>query len=587
LIFVISINNYQQKLEKKTILKMVVSIAYSVQCFRDLSLNYKNSEEKIVYEKFMTTIKCNYNISMLALRQHLQSLYPFLIIDDITDLDGEPVMWDQELRQVWKGYQSFKDEFDEDYFSQDDEDNNNLPLPDETIYIFVRSHFFDDDKTNLEKFHQLIKEHPYSDNLIKESKQYDISDEYCVKFPSGEKYSFNGHSYDGLEGNNTLIDQLLTSSEKYIITNTETNQAIELSTQQCIIVDSYNHRSLYKPYIMVNKTGLRELERLGPIETLKIRFGHKEEMINELQMNTYNDDATKKNSYQSVLSAYSDLVELFSDIYNSPIAIKSSEKQVIKTIERELLPLLNTIKDSLCEPGDAGNNSINTTTNNNHDTGNDDNVNQGMIMRWIRWNLDVSRRFTNRWILNGLLISILSCLLQYTLKSLLFLFILYRLNLKFYFLMGAVFFIGLLDENVLATISKIGNEGGITWFLKIHAFLERSKIFLKILLKGSITIIINACLIQRPIYLEDGSMTKEESDNESSRLNRWGVFGRVFFGALRFLQDFILCLVTLFPPGVFELDTVLVLRRAMAKKKEIENEEAEEIVEQGPELGEN
>lgn len=519
---------------------MVVRIAHTVSC--------TPIGDEPFYGEFMTTIKCHYNIKMQDFRDRLQKVYPFLIIDEILDLDGEPVLMTEELRDVWKGYLSYEDgrKLPEEKENDGDE-NRPIPLPAEPISIRVRSHYSSRDPNDWLKFKKLIEENLFSKQLIRELRRYDAKDDkYSIKFPGGVKYKLNGHSYDSLEGTDTLVDQLLTSSEKYVVTDTETGEFVELSTQQCIIVDSFENGSPFKPYIMVNKSGLRQLEKLGPIDTLKIRFGHKEttETTETTAADTPTgstiDNGPVRNSYQAVFSAYSELIGLFSEITNDESDMSEHDRRVLSIIEAELIPLLESISLSMGEP--------------------EENLRKWSFTGIAKGGLDLLGRFYNVWVSNGLILTIIGGLFQYAAKNALYIFILCRLHLNYNYLVGMVLFLGLLDERMLSMVEKISTEGGIGWAAKVHSLLKTCRSFLQFFMKILLIRIIELCLLNRPVCNRDNTIARSEVEAEILRLHQWNGLGRVVYPVLRFGQNIVLFAVALFPPGTTELEAALARR---------------------------
>ncbi|GME80901.1 unnamed protein product [Ambrosiozyma monospora] len=92
-----------------------------------------------------------------------------------------------------------------------------------------------------------------------------------VVLSDGSSKSITGHSYDRLEDSQLYVDQLTTCSVKYVVEGIDKNgvkRKIELSSQQCIIVDT---DPVYEPYVMLSnsaRTALSQLHKLSFVVVL-------------------------------------------------------------------------------------------------------------------------------------------------------------------------------------------------------------------------------------------------------------------------------------------------------------------------------
>ncbi|GMG18433.1 unnamed protein product [[Candida] boidinii] len=109
-----------------------------------------------------------------------------------------------------------------------------------------------------------------------------------VRFSDGSTKFIGGTSYDTLEDEDEyededeiiLIDQLSTSSIKYQFKfeNPVTNETkiVELSSQQCIIVDN----GIDQPYLLINKSGKKLLNKLDKLGFLIIYMNNSQQPSN-------------------------------------------------------------------------------------------------------------------------------------------------------------------------------------------------------------------------------------------------------------------------------------------------------------------
>lgn len=396
---------------------------------------------------FMAVVADTPELSTADLLQRLQQMYPFLAPEGLTDLDGEELETSatEPLLQSWNNYESYRDDRWQD------------AVPDKMFFLCNAS-FTGTTPEQLEQLHRLVADQPFSALFNDRLKQWDIPEEYCIKFPSGRKYFMDGHSYDGLHGSNTVVDQLLTSCERYVVTDTGSNRSVELSTQQCILVDTYNPGSPYKPYIMVSKSGLRQLEKLGPLDDLKIRIGHKPEAPAadagpEPPLGTTRDNARLANSQQQVFGAYSDLVGIFSDVCESRAPVSAEERVLLASLRTELLPVLEEIRGALQEPRSWS------------------------PLNGARWMGRQLSRFIAAWIRSGLLFSLLYTLFRYCLKTAWICYLAHIFHLGHNALYLAVALLGLFSTDMLDSLGRVAADTGFAWVARVHLWLSSIRRF--------------------------------------------------------------------------------------------------------------
>ncbi|VEU22954.1 DEKNAAC104242 [Brettanomyces naardenensis] len=99
------------------------------------------------------------------------------------------------------------------------------------------------------------------------------SSKYLTKIllPDGSVRKISGHSFERLEDGGEFVDQLATSSVKYVVEgiNDRGEQVtVELSSQQCILVDKGDPN--YDPYILVSNSARKALDSIQPIGFLTV-----------------------------------------------------------------------------------------------------------------------------------------------------------------------------------------------------------------------------------------------------------------------------------------------------------------------------
>lgn len=540
------------------------TILFKVECLRQDSLNYRESghvNDK-VEEMFMTKVFCGVNIHISKLRMHLNNLYPFLEVMNIADLDGEVANEFEELGTLCDNYQDYiyKKQHDIEYNSDDEdiEDSDyeeeeeevegertvdeldkvdsthpKIDFEDWAYYsIIATARLIATSDDDVRKFHKTLLENSVDPQLAKVcGLDGGVGDGYSIRFPSGEVHKFNGHSFDGLEDSNKFIDQLLTSSEKYVITDVDSGESVELSTQQCICVEPADDENYYQPYIMVNKSGLRQLERLGPIETLKIRTGKKKR--NEDTIQSVGND-TISNNYKSILNVYSGLLTLVQELNNDKkIKINSNESNFLRIIESELHPILSSIRNGKIEF--------------------DNDLKQGRKLKLkniITYPIRVMKSFVRQWIFSGLLLSIGYNLSQYYAKCLFFSLIAYSFGVESIAVYVLIFLINLFLNCVIETFNKLAEEG-VPLCRKIHNALVFTKGFLLNFIHGGFYGIALFCVsYERSIYHTTNENNNDEIDLLEIQRMQGGILTKMKLYSLRFVQDLILLILTLIPTFV-------------------------------------
>lgn len=98
-----------------------------------------------------------------------------------------------------------------------------------------------------------------------------------VKFSDGTIRQLYGHSYDRLENVDgkpgDFVDQLATSKVKYVFKGLDDqgkNVTVELSSQQCILVDPSDHQ--FEPYILLSASGRKALDNIQPLGFLTVNI---------------------------------------------------------------------------------------------------------------------------------------------------------------------------------------------------------------------------------------------------------------------------------------------------------------------------
>lgn len=486
---------------------ITVDIAFSILCYKDQSLHFKDAfdDDLRVTENFMSRITCKEDELVSQVLIRLGKEYPFLILNYATDPDGERADEFDTLEKVWHNYQSY--EGVDCAISERD----HVTLHVHGIYESLQ----DEDLT---QFHALIRERPFSTNIMHELKRWNITDEsYDIRFPNGEYHSLSGHSYDGLQGTDRMVDQLLTCQEKYVITNDATGEQVELSSQQCFVVSPYDKDGIYKPYFMVSRSGLKLLEKLGPIETLKVRIGHLEDPTVV---------KSEGNTSASIFQAYSDILGLFTDISRRDVPLDDSDRRSLHVIETEIIPLLDSLRADVDEPRGTVSNA------------------EKSLVRKI-W--DFILGFFLVWIWNGLIFNLATVHFLFLLKAAFCIFVCYRLEIpKGVGYVGAII-IYISDTNVIQTWEKIGLRGGIPLVLKFHSLHKKTKEFLEQKFYNTLDILSWALVCyNRQIYNESGEVIL---DNRRLRENQGASFIMHIVEIIQqIVQDLILLVLTLFPP---------------------------------------
>ena len=468
----------------------------------------------------MISVRCGSYSYVSQLRGQLGIVYPFFAVESIADLDVTVADEYDTVATVWKNYQNY---------GEDEHGDEHGDIENQSVSVVAVARFTGTTYGEVCQFHDVLLRHPVSTELRKALKDtstdaLDINS-YFIRFPSGRSHRFDGHSYDSLEGCDTLVDQLLTSTEKYVVTDAEGGESVELSTQQCVVVDAYDQASCYKPYIMVNKSGLRQLERFGPIGTLKIRIHGEEE---ELATTTAPASQTQPpNTYQAVFEAYSDVLGLFQAMRSDGGRRESaSETILMDEVVRELVPLLDSIRMAIPEPQEPQ---------------------PSVLRRVYRSSVVLARRFVVNWLISGLLLNIAFVLSQFLLTCLFWSLILPTLGVPRKYVAVAVFAVNLFSENMLTMLERMGREGGVGTFLRVHAWMR----LLKTAAASSVDTLYHAVVLfcvsyQRPVYNPDGSLDPASEADEALRREQALPFrlGRL---SLRAVQDFLLLMLTLEP----------------------------------------
>lgn len=527
---------------------MKVEIVFRVSCLRAQSLHFRDggSPEDIVEETFMITVRCGSYTHVCALRSQLNDLYPFIAVENIADLDLEVAEEYDTVATVWKNYQNYSEHGtgevgggDGDGDGDEDDSCDGEWAQDEIggitnqkVSMLALSKFEGTTHESMCQFHDVILNHPVSAELKKALKDtstdaLDINS-YFIRFPSGEAHKFDGHSYDSLEDSDTLVDQLLTSTEKYVITDANGGESVELSTQQCIIVDAYEKGSRYKPYIMVNKSGLRQLERFGPIGTLKIRIGQAEDSPQQQSSSLQRQQPQQENTYQSVFEAYSDVIGLFQEMRSGAADVEESaeERILMNEIARELVPLLDSIRMSMPE---------------------EEEPQPALVRRIYTSGVALAGRIVRNWIFNGLLLNTAYALFQYILTCLFWSLILPTFGLSRTYNIVTLFVVNLFSERILTMVERIGRDGGVGVFLRLHAAMRFVKRLCLNAFETALRRVALFCIsYKRPVYNTDGSLDPVSEAEEAAR-RELPLPSKVCLFLLWVFQDSLLLWLTLVP----------------------------------------
>lgn len=507
---------------------MKVDVVFRVSCARAQSLHYRDEglAEDIVQETFMISVRCGSYSYVSQLQSQLGAVYPFIAVDSIADLDITVAEAYDTVATVWENYQNYGE--DE---RGDEEGAEHGDLEEQNVSVVAVARFTGTTHGEVCQFHDVLQQHPVSAELRKALKDtstdaLDINS-YFIRFPSGRSHRFDGHSYDSLEGCDTLVDQLLTSTEKYVVTDAEGGESVELSTQQCVVVDAYDQDSCYKPYIMVNKSGLRQLERFGPIGTLKIRIHGEEAESARPTPSPAAGTNRPPNTYQAVFEAYSDALGLFQAMRSDGgDRVSASERVLMDEVVRELVPLLDSIRTAMPEPQEPQ---------------------PPLLRRAYRSSISLARRFAFNWLFSGLLLNVGFVLSQYLLMCLFWGLILPTLGLPRNYIAVAVFAANLFSENMLTMLERTGREGGIGACLRVHAWMR----LLKAAAASHVDTLYHAVVLfcvsyQRPVYSPDGSLDPA-SEADEARRRAQSLLRRLGLLLLRTVQDLLLFVLTLEP----------------------------------------
>lgn len=295
-------------------------------------------------------------------------------------------------------------------------------------------------------------------------------------------------------------EALKMSHDKYVISAGD--KSVELSTDQCLIMDSYTIERTQEPYILLNESGVELLEQLGPIDTLRVRIG---------SMGSNKEDTVTSNHYgkehinKEESSYVEKLFELYADLMRRVEYLKrdsSSEKMTLRDreyidgarhyIENVLMKLKvkASEKDREQREGmisEAVNDAIVSQRS------------QRMVVRaWngTRWFFG---QFFSQWLFGGLLINICGRIAMYLLKSSNICLLLYRLGIWNEWLFGLVFLVDLFEDNMLQIIEKLGEEGGVPYALRVHALLVLVKGTVVGAVQGVLESIVSLCLVEPPL----------------------------------------------------------------------------------------
>lgn len=517
---------------------MKVYVIFRVKCDRESSLHFRDGGnfQDSVDEHFMIRVQCNERSYISSIRDKLSKIYNFISVNKISDLDTEIAEEFDSLSTLWENYQDYKEE--------EEVENDKIGIVnDKKFAIIAISQYTGKTHQELCQFHELIKNNPVDKEFNKFNELNKLNEmninQYQIQSPYGN-YKFNGHSYDSVEGDNhVFIDQLLTSSEKYLIYDDNDNNdhnPIELSTQQCIIVDSID-----KPYIMVNKSGLRQLEKFGDIETLKVRIGNENNLVNNTIPPPPPTTTTNTNTTPDIVELMSDIIKSFTNIRKDKIPLSPHIIEVFNQIDNELLPLLISVNEDIKEKEKINNRKK-------------ESIFFIIKLSYQYWKNLIFNVFTN-WIFNGLFLNVLYSIFRYLLSCLFCGLITSNLGLSNYITFGIVPIVNLFTDNVINTLGKIGNEGRISIFIKIHNIFKNSKAYIY----KSIDILFKAITIfcisyHRPIYnninrINENGNNEEEINQviEDKWMEGGGIINKVFVILLRIIQDCILLIMTLIP----------------------------------------
>lgn len=496
-----------------------------------LKIIFKVNCDKIgtASQLFMIYVECAINTPISTLRDRLDKLYPFIKVDDVADLDEEIA---EAFDTVWSLHHNFKDfpkaEAEEEE-EEEEEDGCFLTV----TPIIALSTYTGTTQTELDQFHDLLNKYPVGGDLKKIIHENHIyvanGTSYHIDSKIG-RFNFDGHSYDSVEGHDMFVDQLLNSSERYVFTKSYLNNyddkenTVELSTQQCILVDSYKKDSSHQPYIMVNQSGLRQLERLGEINLFRIRVGEPEKESIDVS-NSDKDSFSLNEKYAKVFQIYSDMASLFKGCVDDSTSLSPEEIDLLANVIDELVPILDEVQNELPKPErKAGLVEINK-----------------MIFRYI---FDSVKWWLRTWILSGLFIEIGFSFLQYVIITALAAMVMDHFDApNVTFLIVPV--LGLFTENTMKAIEKIGNRGELRAFTWVYKILRAIKTNMASVLNVSFYQIALFCIsYRRPIYRVETN-TEDTVDVE---MQQAGVLAKGFLYLLRFLQDMVLLLLTLLPP---------------------------------------
>lgn len=528
---------------------MKVDICFKVECTAEQSLQYKDdnhSPTEMVMEYFMNRVILPGSTSISTLQQSFTGLYAFIHILGISDLDGELSDPLDTLNKLWKNYQDYiSDDEEQQQEQQKVEEDDNISLSIIISCKYIGTSLFD-----IFQFHKQLRENPINNDFKQilegiEFSSYDLNT-YHINTLDGS-YKFNGHSYDSVEGNKVFVDQLLTSSEKYELINERNGKMIELSTQQCIIVDQLNNslNSKFQPYIMVNKTGLSQLEKLENLERLKVKIGNVNtvnkinDAINFIQPNDSIIQQTREEKNQDrkrICDAINELISIANDTLNHNL-LKSTDNdddyyndyEIIKEIITDILPFLyglttDMLNESIQEPQKVDLISI-----------------CKMIVKypkkWISY-------IINNWISNGLIFQFMytvfkSCFIEFILML-----ILSKFKMENNLTTSIVIISLFLTDDIVELIGKIGNEGGVPYFPYIHNILRNIKNVINRIKEIILWGICHFCItFKRPVYV--GNNSNEQQVDEY--MLRAGLLSRIGLFTLRFVQDVVLIVLTVVP----------------------------------------